>query len=101
MAKIGSIEKNNKRIKLVKSMATKRAKLKEQIHNKTTSLEERFKLVMLLASLPRNGAKTRVRNRCVLTGRPRAYCRKMGLSRNMLRELAAVGQVPGLVKASW
>jgi small subunit ribosomal protein S14 len=101
MAKIGSIEKNNRRIKLVKSMAPKRAKLKEQIYNKTTSLEERFRLVMLLASLPRNGAKTRVRNRCFLTGRPRAYSRKFGLSRNMFRDLAALGQVPGLVKASW
>lgn len=101
MAKIGSIEKNNKRIKLVKSMATKRANLKEKIQDKNTSLEERFKLVVLLASLPRNGAKTRVRNRCVITGRPRAFCRKTGLSRNKLRELAAQGQIPGLVKASW
>ena len=56
---------------------------------------------MVLASLPRNGAKTRVRNRCVITGRPRAFCRKTGLSRNKLRELAAQGQIPGLVKASW
>ncbi|MCP5369746.1 MAG: 30S ribosomal protein S14 [Rickettsiaceae bacterium] len=101
MAKIGSIERNNKRIKLVKSMAIKRAKLKEQIHNKNTSLEDRFRLVTILASLPRNGAKTRVRNRCILTGRPRGYCRKMGLSRNMLRDLAAVGQLPGVIKASW
>ncbi len=101
MAKTGSINRNNKRKKLAKSLAPKRAKLKAQIYKKDLPLEERFNLVMKLASLPRNSAKTRVRNRCAVTGRPRGYCSKMGLSRNLVRELAAKGMLPGIVKASW
>ncbi|MGC0371817.1 MAG: hypothetical protein DGJ47_000518 [Rickettsiaceae bacterium] len=101
MAKIGSIERNKKRIKLCKALSKKREALNEEIHNKNTSLEKRFELVMKLASLPRNSAKNRIRNRCAITGRPRGYHRKMGISRNVLRELAAIGSLPGVVKASW
>lgn len=101
MAKIGSINRNEKRKKLVKSFTSKREALSSKIKDKKLSLEERFELVLKLADLPRNSAKTRVRNRCAITGRPRAFNRKMGLSRNVLRELAAKGMLPGVVKASW
>ena len=101
MAKIGSVERNKKRIKLVKSLEKKRQELNNKIHDKNISLEERFGLVLKLADLPRNSAKNRVRNRCAVTGRPRGYHRKMGISRNVLRELAAIGNLPGVVKASW
>jgi small subunit ribosomal protein S14 len=101
MAKTGSVQRNDKRKRLVKSFSAKREMLNSKIHQKDLPLEQRFELVMKLAKLPRNSAKTRVRNRCVLTGRPRGYHRKMGISRNMLRTLAAVGQLPGIVKASW
>jgi small subunit ribosomal protein S14 len=101
MAKVGSVERNDKRKRLVKSLKAKREALNSQIHQKDLPLEERFELVMKLAKLPRNSAKNRVRNRCALTGRPRGYHRKMGISRNMLRTLAAQGQLPGVIKASW
>ncbi|MFK7973350.1 MAG: 30S ribosomal protein S14 [Rickettsiaceae bacterium] len=101
MAKIGSIQKNDKRKKIAKSFAAKRKALSDKIHDKNTPLDERFGLVVKLASLPRNSAKNRVRNRCAITGRPRGFHRKMGLSRNVLRELAAQGMLPGVIKASW
>lgn len=101
MAKISSVEKNKKRQKMIKSFANKRKQMKEKIYDKNISLEERFEMVLKLAQLPRNSARTRERNRCVLTGRPRGYYRKMGLSRNMLRKLAGEGMLPGVVKASW
>jgi len=101
MAKIGSIERNNKRNRLAKSLASKREKLKLEIYSKDLPIDERFNLVLKLAKLPRNSAKNRVRNRCALTGRPRGYYRKVGLSRNMIRELAGKGMLPGVVKASW
>lgn len=101
MAKVGSVQRNDKRKRLVKSLKAKREALGGQIHQKDLPLEERFELVMKLAKLPRNSAKNRVRNRCALTGRPRGYHRKMGISRNMLRTLAAQGQLPGVIKASW
>lgn len=101
MAKIGSIQRNDKRKKLAKSLSNKRKALKSTIMKKDLPLEERFDLVIKLAKLPRNSAQNRVRNRCALTGRPRGYHRKMGISRNMLRELAAQGLLPGVVKASW
>lgn len=101
MAKVSSIQRNDKRKKLVKSLASKRGELKSQIYSKDLPIEERFNLVLKLAKLPRNSAKTRVRNRCALTGRPRGYYGKMGLSRNMIRELAGKGMLPGIVKASW
>jgi small subunit ribosomal protein S14 len=101
MAKIGSIQRNNRRKRLVKSLSNKRKTLKSTIMRKDLSLEERFGLVVKLAKLPRNSARNRIRNRCQLTGRPRGYHRKMGVSRNVLRELAAQGFLPGVVKASW
>lgn len=101
MAKVSSIERNDKRKRLVKSLASKRKELKSKIYTKDLPIDERFNLVIELAKLPRNSAKTRVRNRCALTGRPRGYYRKVGLSRNMIRELAGKGMLPGIVKASW
>jgi small subunit ribosomal protein S14 len=101
MAKKGSIQRNNKRKTAAARLKSKRVQLKESIYKKDLPLEERFSLVMKLAKLPRNSAQTRVRNRCDLTGRPRGYHRRMGLSRNMLRELAAQGLLPGVIKASW
>lgn len=101
MAKKSSVEKNKKRIRLAAQLKAKRAALKEQIYNKDLALDERFALVMKLAELPRNSAKIRVRNRCALTGRPRGFYKKFKLSRNMLRELAGSGELPGVVKSSW
>ncbi|WP_341763945.1 30S ribosomal protein S14 [Candidatus Tisiphia endosymbiont of Beris chalybata] len=101
MAKVSSIQKNNRRKQMAQRLYTKRVKLKEKIYDKTLSLEERFALVMLLAKLPRDSAPIRIRNRCEITGRPRGVYNKFGLSRNKLRELGSKGLVPGLIKASW
>ena len=101
MAKVSSIEKNKKRKKLMQAFSKKRLNLKSKIYDKTLSLEARFSLIIALGKLPRNSAPTRIRNRCELTGRPRGYYRKFGLSRNMLRDFGSKGQVPGLIKASW
>ncbi|WP_341704265.1 30S ribosomal protein S14 [Ferrovibrio sp.] len=101
MAKTSSVEKNKRREKLSAQYAAKRAKLKATIKNKSVSPEERFEAALKLAEMPRNSAKIRVRNRCEITGRPRAVYRKLKLSRNMLRELASMGQIPGMVKSSW
>ncbi|WP_316355009.1 30S ribosomal protein S14 [Candidatus Trichorickettsia mobilis] len=101
MAKVSSINKNNKRKKLAQKFFLKRAKLKDKIYDKNISLEDRFALVMNLAQLPRNSAISRVRNRCELTGRPRGVSRKFSLSRNMIRDLGGKGLLPGVVKASW
>lgn len=101
MAKTSSIEKNNRRIKLVKRFAAKRAKLKAVIQDKQLPMEERFKAQLQLAEIPRNSAKIRIRNRCEVTGRPRAYYRKLKMSRIALRELGSLGLVPGVVKSSW
>ncbi len=101
MAKKSAIEKNNKRKALAARYAAKRAKLKAAAMDENLSLEERFKARLKLADLPRNSAPSRVRNRCEVTGRPRAYYRKLKMSRIALRELGSRGQVPGLVKSSW
>jgi small subunit ribosomal protein S14 len=101
MAKTSSIEKNNRRKKLSKQFAGKRAKLKAIAMNQSVSIEERFAAQLKLAELPRNSSPGRVRNRCEVTGRPRAYYRKLKLSRIALRELGNFGQIPGLVKSSW
>jgi len=101
MAKTSSIEKNNKRKQLSKQLAPKRAQLKATIMDQKLPLEERFKAQLTLSALPRNSAKTRVHNRCELTGRPRGYYRKLKLSRIALRELGSLGLIPGLVKSSW
>lgn len=96
-----SIEKNKTRRKLAAKYAAKRNALKQLIMDRNTPAEERFRAVVKLAEMPRNGARIRIRNRCALTGRARGYHRKFGLSRLMLRELASKGQIPGVTKASW
>lgn len=101
MAKRISIEKNKTRRKLTARYAARRGVLKRLIMDHNTPAEERFRAVVKLAEMPRNGAKIRIRNRCALTGRARGYHRKFGLSRLMLRELASKGQIPGVTKASW
>jgi small subunit ribosomal protein S14 len=101
MAKTSAVEKNKNRTKLVKQFASKRAKLKALTSNKSLPIEERFKAQMQLAELPRNSAKIRLRNRCEVTGRPRAYYRKLKMSRIALRELGSLGLIPGIVKSSW
>ena len=101
MAKKSAIENNKKKMKLVKSLAGRRARLKEIANNKTLTIEEQFEARLKLAQLPRNSAKTRVRNRCEVSGRPRAFYRKLKMSRIALRELGSRGLVPGLVKSSW
>lgn len=101
MAKKSAIEKNNKRKALVARYAAKREKLKAAAMDENLSLEERFKARLKLAELPRNSAPARIRNRCEVSGRPRAYYRKLKMSRIALRELGSRGQVPGLVKSSW
>jgi len=101
MAKTSSVEKNRNRRKLVQQYAAKRAELRAVTRDRTREPEERFEATLALAALPRNSARVRIRNRCGLTGRPRGYHRKFGLSRIALRELGSAGQIPGLVKASW
>ena len=101
MAKKSSVEKNERRRRMVAQQSAKRAALKAIIANRAGDPEERFEAVLKLAALPRNASKVRVRNRCHLTGRPRGYYRKFGLSRIALRDLASEGQVPGVVKSSW
>ena len=101
MAKTSSFEKNNRRRKMVKQYAGKRKELKAIIMNQDLPLEDRFRAQLKLAALPRNSAATRIRNRCEVTGRPRAYYRKLKMSRVALRELGNNGQIPGLVKSSW
>lgn len=101
MAKKSSIEKNKRREKLAKQFAGKRARLKAIAKDETLSMEDRFMARLKLAELPRNSAKIRVRNRCEVTGRPRAFYRKLKMSRIALRELGNKGLVPGLVKSSW
>lgn len=101
MAKVSSIERNNKRKRLTAQYAGKRLKLKAIAENESLPLEERFAARLKLAKLPRNSSKVRIRNRCEVTGRPRAYYRKLKMSRISLRDLASMGQVPGMVKSSW
>lgn len=101
MAKKSSIEKNKRRQKLTKQFAGKRARLKEIIMNKDAAIEDRFSATLKLAQMPRNGAEIRIRNRCEVTGRPRAFYRKLKVSRIALRELGNKGLIPGLLKSSW
>src|SRR5262245_17470788 len=101
MAKKSSVNKNNHRRKLVAQYAAKRKKLKGIANDMAKPVEERFAARLKLAQLPRNSAPSRVRNRCELTGRARAYYRKLRVCRNMLRELASQGLIPGMTKASW
>ncbi len=95
------VNREVKRAKLVKQYAARRAALKAIIEDQSRPMEDRFKATMKLAELPRNSSATRIHNRCQLTGRPHAYYRKLKLSRIMLRDLASMGQIPGMVKSSW
>jgi small subunit ribosomal protein S14 len=101
MAKKSSIEKNERRRKLAKQYAVHRLRLRAIARDRTKPMEERFAATLKLAQLPRNGSRTRIRNRCDITGRPRAYYRKLKMSRIALRELGSKGLIPGLLKSSW
>ena len=101
MAKKSSIEKNKRRREMVAKFAGKRKELLTVANDQSRQMEERFEARLKLAELPRNGNPTRVRNRCEITGRPRAVYRKLGMSRIALRELGSQGLIPGLVKSSW
>ena len=101
MAKKSSVEKNNRRRKMSKQFDPRRKKLKAIVQDKKLPVEERFAATLKLAELPRNSSRTRIRNRCEMTGRPRAYYRKTKLSRIAMRDLGNKGLIPGLVKSSW
>ena len=101
MAKTSMIERQKKREALVAKYAAKREALKAAAKDESLSREERFKATLKLAKLPRNSSATRLHNRCEVTGRPRAYYRKLRMSRIALRDLASKGQIPGMVKSSW
>ena len=101
MAKKSAIENNLRKARLVKKFATRRRRLLDVANTEANSMEERFEARLKLAELPRNGAANRVRNRCEVTGRPRAFYRKLRMSRIALRELGNKGLIPGLVKSSW
>ena len=101
MAKTSSVEKNNRRRRLAGRYAAKRSALKAIVMDQQKPIEERFRAQLKLAALPRNSAKVRIRSRCEVTGRPRAYYRKLKMSRIALRSLGALGVIPGLVKSSW
>jgi small subunit ribosomal protein S14 len=101
MAKKSAVEKNNRRRRMAKRARGRRDRLKAIIMDKTKPMEERFAATLKLAEMPRNSSRVRIRNRCELTGRPRAYYRKHKLSRIALRELGSKGLIPGLLKSSW
>ncbi|MEM9428603.1 MAG: 30S ribosomal protein S14 [Pseudomonadota bacterium] len=102
MAKVGMIERQKKRERLVKKYEKKRAELKEKLsRGNELELKERVQLSMKLAKLPRNSSKVRLNNRCEVSGRPKAYYRKLRMSRIALRDLASRGEIPGMVKSSW
>jgi len=101
MAKKSAVNRNEMVKTLVKQYATKRETLKTIANDEKLPLEERFEARLKLAELPRNSSKTRIRNRCEITGRPRAYYRKLRMSRIALRDLGSAGLIPGLVKSSW
>ena len=101
MAKKSAVNRNKMVLKLIKQYASKRDELKAIANDESRALEDRFDARLKLAELPRNSAPGRYRNRCDVTGRPRAVYRKMKMSRIALRELGSQGQIPGLVKSSW
>ncbi len=101
MAKKSAVQRDLKRRALMQRQAARRARLKSKARDRSAPTEERFAASVALAALPRNGAPSRVRNRCLLTGRPRGYYRKLRMSRVALRDLAAQGLIPGMAKASW
>lgn len=101
MPKTSAIERNKKRIRLVEKYQAKRAELKAILANPDTNYEDFFATQRKLAKLPRNSSKVRIKNRCALSGRPRAYIRKFGMSRITFREFALAGKIPGVTKSSW
>lgn len=101
MAKKSAVERDKKRRRMYAQQTERRAELKAVIMDRTTSPEERFEAALKLAEMPRNGSKVRIHNRCEVTGRPRGVYRKFKLGRIMLRKLASMGQIPGMVKSSW
>ncbi len=101
MAKKSMVERDLKRRRLAAKYEEKRNRLKETLYNKELAAEDRFMAALKLAELPRNSSKTRIRNRCLVTGRPRGFYRKLKMSRIALRQLGSDGKIPGLVKSSW
>jgi len=101
MAKVSAVEKNKRRIRTVEAKGARREALRAIIRDKSKPLEERFAAQLKLNEEPRNSSKIRIRNRCEVTGRPRGYYRKLKMSRIALRDLASMGQVPGVTKSSW
>ena len=101
MAKKSAIDKNKKRRQMVEQQKDKRAALKKVIKDKNVSQEDRFKAVLKLAALPKNGSKIRIRNRCEVSGRPHGVYRKLKISRIALRDMASSGKIPGITKSSW
>ena len=101
MAKKSAVEKNNRRKRMVAQKGSRRAALRAKIRDRSLPMEERFAAVLKLSEEPRDSARTRIRNRCEVSGRPRGYDRKLRMSRIALRDLASMGQVPGVVKSSW
>ncbi|MBU0726142.1 MAG: 30S ribosomal protein S14 [Alphaproteobacteria bacterium] len=101
MAKKSAVEKNKHRVKLAAQYAEKRERLKAIADDEATPMEERFAARLKLAALPRNSAPSRIRNRCEVSGRPRAFYRRFKMSRIAMRDLASAGQIPGMVKSSW
>ena len=101
MAKLSSINKNNRRIKLSNKFYSKRLKLKKIIMNKKLELAERFAAQLKLDKLPKNSSRVRIRNRCGISGRPHGYYRKLKISRIALRDMASAGKIPGIIKSSW
>jgi small subunit ribosomal protein S14 len=101
MAKKSAVEKNNRRKRMVALRGARRAELRAMIRDRSLPMEERFQAVMKLSQEPRDSSKIRLRNRCAISGRPRGYDRKLRMSRIALRDLASMGQVPGVVKSSW
>jgi len=101
MAKLSTIQRNLKRIRLEKKYSKKRKKLKSIVSNRKLPLEERFQAQLKLSKLPKNSAKVRIRNRCEITGRPHGVYRKLKISRIALRQLASTGKIPGMTKSSW
>tara|TARA_Y100000996_G_scaffold102244_1_gene74428 strand:+ start:214 stop:519 length:306 start_codon:yes stop_codon:yes gene_type:complete len=101
MAKTSAIQRNLKRIRMSKRFANKRKKLKAIVNNRKLPLNERFAAQLKLSKMPKNSAKTRVRNRCEITGRPHGVYRKLKISRIALRQMASAGKIPGMTKSSW
>ena len=101
MAKTSAIQRNLKRIRMAKKFENKRKKLKAIVNNKKLPLNERFAAQLKLSKLPKNSARTRVRNRCEITGRPHGVYRKLRISRIALRQMASSGKIPGMTKSSW